>query len=243
MRILATLLSATLVAVTASAADTGFVDKTYKDDKGTEHKYVLFVPHDYKKGTPTPTILFLHGAGETKAKEGAKQGQMPVKVGIGPAIKKREKTFPFLTIIPQAPVRGWQAGGESAKMALAILADVEKEYSVDPKRIYLTGLSMGGFGTWSLAAAMPDKWAAIAPICGGGNPKMADKIKDISTWCFHGDADTAVKVQLSRDMIEAVKKAGGKPEYTEYPGVGHNSWDKAYGTDELYEWMLKQKRK
>lgn len=228
------------------AADTGFVDKTYTGADKVEHKYVLFVPHDYKKGTPTPTILFLHGAGETKPKDGAKTTgtpKMPAEVGIGPAIKKREKTFPFLTIIPQAPKFGWGAGSDGAKMALGILDQVEKEYSVDPKRVYLTGLSMGGMGTWSLALAMPDKWAAIAPVCGRGDPKSADKIKDLPTWAFHGDADTAVNVSGSRDMIAAMNKAGGKPKYTEYMGVGHNSWDKAYGTDELYTWFLEQKKK
>src|SRR4051794_5418966 len=117
------------VAMTARAADAGFLDKTYEAPDGTTYKYVLFVPHDYQKGTPAPTILFLHGAGETK---GGKK--MPAEVGIGPAIKKREKSFPFLTIIPQAPVRGWQADGQSAKMALGILGAVEKEYTVDPKR-------------------------------------------------------------------------------------------------------------
>ncbi|HKB35517.1 MAG TPA: hypothetical protein VKD72_03625, partial [Gemmataceae bacterium] len=125
---------------------TGFLDKVYKDKDGAEIKYVVFVPHDYKGDQPYPLILFLHGAGETKG--GSKQ---PVEVGIGTAIKKREKTFPFITIIPQAQTRGWQAEGANAKMALAMLEDVQKEYKVDPKRVYLTGLSMGGFGTWSLA--------------------------------------------------------------------------------------------
>jgi predicted peptidase len=243
MRILQTLFAAVAFAVAANAADTGFIDKTFKDSGGTEHKYVLFVPHDYKKDTPTPTILFLHGAGETKAKDGAKQGNMPVKVGIGPAIKKREKTFPFLTIIPQAPTFGWGAGSAGGKLAIAILEDVEKDYSVDKKRLYLTGLSMGGMGTWSHAVATPDKWAAIVPICGRGDPKQAEKIKDLPCWAFHGDDDKSVNVSGSRDMIEAIKKAGGDPKYTEYPGVGHNSWDKAYETDELYEWLLKQSKK
>jgi predicted peptidase len=246
MRTLHTLFSVVAFAVAANAADTGFIDKTFKDSAGTEHKYVLFVPHDYKKDTPTPTILFLHGAGETKQKEGAKTKgtpKMPVEVGIGPAIKKREKTFPFLTIIPQAPTFGWGAGSAGGKLALAILDEVEKDYSVDKKRIYLTGLSMGGMGTWSHAIATPDKWAAIVPICGRSDPKQAEKIKDLPCWAFHGDADTAVNVSGSRDMIEAIKKAGGNPKYTEYAGVGHNSWDKAYGTDELYEWMLKQSTK
>ena len=238
MRHLLTVALALTVAMTARAADAGFLDKTYTGPDGTEHKYVLFVPHDYKKGTPTPTILFLHGAGETK---GGKK--MPVEVGLGPAIKKREKSIPFLTIIPQAPVRGWQADGQSAKMALGILGAVEKEYTVDPKRTYLTGLSMGGFGTWSLAAAHPEKWAAIVPICGRGDTSKADKIKDVPVWCFHGDADTAVKVEGSRDMIAAIKKAGGSPKYTEYPKVGHDSWTRAYDTKELWAWLLEQKKK
>jgi len=242
MRRLLTLAAVTGLAMTSRAADTGFLDKTYGSPDGKTYQYVLFVPHDYKKGTPTPTILFLHGSGETK---GGKK--MPVEVGIGTAIKKREKSFPFITIIPQAPVRPWGPETEAGKMALGILADVEKNYSVDPTREYLTGLSMGGFGTWSIAAAMPDKWAAIVPICGGvrGNTQkeVAEKIKDIPTWVFHGDKDPAVPVQQSRDMVAALKKAGGEPKYTEYPGVPHNSWDKAYDTDELYKWLLEQKKK
>jgi predicted peptidase len=167
-----------------------------------------------------------------------------VEVGIGPAIKKREKNFPALVIIPQAEKgRNWQANSPDAKRALDILAEVEKEYKIDDKRVYLTGLSMGGMGTWSLAIAHPDRWAAIVPICGRGDTSKAATIKDLPCWCFHGDADQAVNVKGSREMIEAIKKAGGDPKYTEYPGVGHNSWDKAYGTDELYDWLFKQHKK
>ena len=126
---------------------------------------------------------------------------------------------------------------------MAIVAEVEKEYKVDPKRVYLTGLSMGGFGTWSLAIKDPTRWAAIVPICGGGDAKQAAKIKDLPCWCFHGDADPAVAVGMSRTMIQALKDAGGQPKYTEYPGVGHNSWDKAYATPDLYKWLLSQQRK
>src|SRR4051794_35820046 len=198
MRQLLTVAFGLTVAVSARAADAGFLDKTYTGPDGTEHKYVLFVPHDYKKGTPTPTILFLHGAGETLG--GKKQ---PVEVGLGPAIKKREQTFPFLAVFPQSQKRTWRAGSGDADRALAILAEVEKAYKVDPKRVYLTGLSMGGFGTWSLAAANPDRWAAIAPICGGGDAKQAEKIKAIPCWCFHGDDDRAVPVGLSRQMVKA----------------------------------------
>lgn len=239
-RLLFALVLAILPAAALAAEKTGFVDKKFKNADGHESPYVVFVPHDYDGKKEVPVILFLHGAGETK---GDKSNQMPVNVGIGPAIRKREKTFPFLTIIPQAETRGWAATTENAKRALAMLDEVTKEYKTDAKRVYLTGLSMGGMGTWSIATAMPDKFAAIAPICGGGDPKQAEKLKNLPIWAFHGDADASVPVARSRDMIEAVKKAGGSPKYTEYPKVGHNSWDKAYGTDELYEWLLKQTKK
>jgi predicted peptidase len=231
---------ATLAAGAVHAENTykvGFMDRVYKDSEGAEHKYVVFVPHDYKADKQYPVILFLHGSGETKG--GKKQ---PVDVGIGTAIKKQEKTFPFIVVIPQSEKRSWDANSSDGKMALAMLDAVCKDFKTDKNRLYLTGLSMGGFGAWSMAAAYPDKWAAIVPICGGGDVKSAVKIKNLPCWCFHGDADKAVKVERSRDMIKALEAAGGKPKYTEYPDVGHNSWDKAYGTDELYEWLLKQKK-
>jgi predicted peptidase len=140
-------------------------------------------------------------------------------------------------------VNNWQAAGENAKRALAMVEDVQKAYKIDGKRLYLTGLSMGGFGTWSIAVAHPKMFAAIAPICGGGDPTKAKEIVHIPCWCFHGDADTAVKVERSREMIAALKEAGGMPKYDEYPKVGHNSWDRAYGTDELYTWFLSHRLK
>jgi predicted peptidase len=226
------------LALSADSKATGFVDKTFKNADGTTSPYVVFVPKDYDGTKDYPVILFLHGSGESKG--GMKK---PVEVGIGTAIKHHEKTFPFITVIPQSEKRTWGAATEDGKRAMAILDEVMKEYKTDPKRVYLTGLSMGGFGTWSLAAAHPDKWAAIAPICGGGNPKEAEKIKDLPCWCFHGDADPTVKVEKSREMIDALKKAGASPKFTEFPGVGHNSWDKAYATAELYPWFLEHQKK
>jgi predicted peptidase len=222
----------------ADPVERGFLHRVFKDKDGNEAKYIVFVPHDYKGDRPYPLILFLHGAGETGT-----DGEKQAAVGIGPAIKKQEKTFPFIVVFPQSQKRTWKADSDDAQRALAIVAEVTKHYRVDPKRMYLTGLSMGGFGTWSLAAQYPDRWAAIVPICGGGNPADADKIKHIPCWCFHGDADKAVKVERSREMIQALKKAGGQPRYDEYPGVGHNSWDRAYGTADLYQWLLMQQLK
>jgi predicted peptidase len=240
--ILALALGTSSLVMAQDKPKTGFVDKTFKNDDGTTSPYVVFVPRGYDGTKEYPVILFLHGAGETKNPNAKKEGKMPVEVGIGPAIKKREKDFPFIVVIPRAEGFGWTAASANGKRALAMLDEVMKEYKVDPKRQYLTGLSMGGMGTWSIAIAHPDRFAAIVPICGRGDTSAAGKIKDLPCWCFHGDADTAVKVEGSRDMIDAIKKAGGKPKYTEYPGVGHNSWDKAYATDELYTWLLEHKK-
>jgi predicted peptidase len=233
------LLNSSAAARAADKNDHGFLDRIHKDPDGSEAKYVLFVPHDYTGDKPSPVILFLHGYGES-----GNDGKKQATVGLGTAIKANEKSFPFITIFPQAQENNWQAEGDDGLLAIRILDEVQKQYKVDPKRVYLTGLSMGGGGTWSLAVKYPDRWAAIVPICGiGGYIQQAEKIRHLPCWCFHGDADKAVPVELSRRMVEALKKAGASPKYTEYPGVGHNSWDKAYATNELYEWLLAQHRK
>jgi predicted peptidase len=232
-------LLAALVPLAARADDpkVGFVDRVYKSgDK--EYKYVLFVPHDYKPDSEPPVILFLHGKGS-----GGTDGKKQARVGLAAAIRKDEKKFPSVVVFPQSEKDTWAANSDDAKRAIDILAEVQKEYKTDSKRVYLTGLSMGGFGTWALAAKYPDKWAAIVPICGGGNAQTAAKIKDIPCWCFHGDADPIVDVEQSRRMIKALKDAGGSPKYDEFEGVGHNAWDRAYAKKELYEWLLMQKLK
>lgn len=224
----------------AGEVKTGFLDKVYKGNDG-DAKYVVYIPKDYGINDDQkayPVILFLHGAGETGT-----DGKKQAIVGLGKAIRTKKGNFPFIVVFPQSQKLTWRAGSADANRALAILDEVQKTYKTDKHRVYLTGLSMGGFGTWSLAAAYPNRWAAIAPVCGGGDIKIAEKIKDIPCWNFHGDADTAVNVKKSRDMIAALKKAGGNPRYDEYKGVGHNSWDRAYGTAELYTWFLKHSTK
>jgi len=231
------LLTVPLAAFAADPPKTGWQDRVFKE-AGGEVKYVLFVPPGYDPEKAYPVVLFLHGAGESGT-----DGKKQATVGLGKVVKKKEKDFPAIVIFPQSQKGGWGANSAEGKRALAILDEVCKEYKTDAKRIYLTGLSMGGFGTWSIAAAHPERWAAIVPVCGGGSPASAEKFKDLPCWAFHGDMDTTVKADKSREMIEALKKAGGTPKYTEYPGVGHNSWDKAYGTEELYDWLFKQARK
>ena len=120
---------------------------------------------------------------------------------------------------------------------MQMIAKMQKELPIDPKRLYVMGLSMGGYGTWDALQRYPEKFAAAVPICGGGDETAADRIK-APVWAFHGDADGAVPVQRSRNMIEAIRKAGGKPKYTEYPGVGHNSWSAAFKDPELLKWLF-----
>jgi predicted peptidase len=241
-------LVAIMVATPAVAAEKGsFINKKFKNEDGTESPYVVFVPGGHDKSKPAPVLLFLHGAGETKG-----GNAMPIDQGIAPHIKRMEdkkQFFKFITIIPQAeavktavPGR-WHPENPDGKRALAMLDEVVKEYNGDPKRLYLTGLSMGGFGTWAIAAAHPEKFAAIAPICGGGKAEWAEKIKDLPCWCFHGAEDKVVLPKLSVEMIDAIKKAGGKPRYSEMPYVGHNSWDAAYAHEELYPWLLSHTKK
>jgi predicted peptidase len=223
----------------AEPAKTGFVHKKFERSGGEAVDYVVFVPHSYDGKKESGVILFLHGSGETKGES----GKQPVDVGIGPYIRKNEKTFPYIVVFPQAQEKGWRPKGINGELALGMLDTTLKEYKIDANRVYLTGLSMGGFGTFNFAAAEPQRWAAIVPICGGGNTDWAEKIKDIPCWVFHGAVDPTVNVSKSRDMVEALKKAGGSPKYTEFPKAGHNCWDQAYATPALWTWLAEQKRK
>ncbi|HZE99076.1 MAG TPA: prolyl oligopeptidase family serine peptidase [Planctomycetota bacterium] len=220
----------------AKPEDTGFLDKTI-DVNGTAIKYVVFVPKGYSADKPHPTILFLHGSGE-QGDDGKKQAE----VGLGNAIRKAEDKWNYIVVFPQKPKArgGWM---DYEKLILDIMEKTKKEYKVDEKCYYITGLSMGGMATWALTCKYPDMWAAAAPICGRGNPAEAGKIKDLPIWNFHGDKDNAVPIKGSEEMIEAIKAAGGKPKFTIYPGVGHNSWDKAYQEETLYTWFLEHTKK
>lgn len=215
----------------------GFLDLVYKSPQGEESKYVLFVPADYQGDKPYPLILSLHGDGERGT-----DGKKPSKAGLGRAVKDKEKTFPFLTLFPQWR-KSWAADSEDGRRIMAILADVQKNFRVDPKRLYVTGMSSGGDSTWSYAVAYPDRWAGMVPVCGNGDPKDAPKIKHIPCWYFFGGADNKAWLKNAHEMVKALKDAGGEPIYTEYPGMGHGIWGKAYGTPELWEWLLKQHRK
>lgn len=215
--------------------------KPFKLDKTIQKKvrldYILYLPEDYgkDKNKQWPMVLFLHGAGE-RGSDVSK-----VKATGPPRMIADGKQFPFIMVSPQCPEDSWWDRENDALIGL--IDEIQSKYKVDKNRIYLTGLSMGGYGTWALSTAEPKRFAAIAPICGGGNPKKASAIKDIPTWAFHGDADNVVPLRQSQDMIDAIKAAGGKPKFTVYRGVGHDSWTPTYANEEFWKWLLEQKKK
>jgi len=195
-------------------------------------EYLLFLPLGYEKSRQSwPLMLFLHGSGESGT------NLAKVKVHGPPKVVESKPDFPFILVSPQSAGRGW-----SSDTFNALLDDVVRKYRVDKRRIYLTGLSMGGFGTWTFATAHPERFAAIVPICGGGNPADAKKLTSLPIWVFHGAKDPTVPVQRSRDMVEAIKAAGGNVKYTEYPEAKHDCWTETYDNPELYRWLLAQKR-
>ncbi len=212
-----------------------FIDKIYKDGKGGESKYTVCVPEGYDGKTPLPAVLFLHGSGQVGT-----DNRKQLEIGFAPAIRQHGMPFPFVGVFPQAR-ESWLATTDDGKRAMAILGAVEREYSTDPKRVYLTGVSMGGEGVWSLAVARPKRFAAIVPVCGGGDPNLAATLKDTPCWAFHGDADKMVPVRATSEMVRAITEAGGRPQYREYRGVGHNCWDRVYREADLYLWLQSQK--
>jgi predicted peptidase len=222
-----------------------------------EFRYRLLRPDSVagkgNHGDRYPLVLFLHGAGE-RGSDNAKQLKYLPTWLAEPAMRQRH---PCYVLAPQCRMDdrwvdvSWadtksspQPATPTVDLAAATKALEETlvREAVDPARIYLTGLSMGGFGTWDLAARMPSRFAAILPVCGGGDDDVADRIAALPIWCFHGDADTAVSVERSRSMIKAVKAAGGRPIYSELPGVGHDSWTPAYRDTFVLDWLFSQRK-
>ena len=208
------------------------------EGSGKKLGYLLYVPAGYKNDGDKkwPVILFLHGSGE----RGNGTTDLEKNKKHGPPKLIENQTKDFIVISPQCPKEDrWES-----KSLKGLLDEVTgKLKNADVNRVYLTGLSMGGFGSWMLAAEYPDVFAAVVPICGGGNPANAAKLKNLPIWVFHGDKDPAVKIEMSQAMIDALKAAGAKDvEFTIYPGVGHDSWTQSYANPKLYEWMLKHTR-
>ncbi len=197
--------------------------------------FLSYFPEGYDKDTDKkwPLLIFLHGAGERGTDLNL------VKKWGPPKMIAQGKDLPLIVVSPQCPENSYW----NLKHLDQLIESVIKNNRVDEKRIYLTGLSMGGFGTWALTALHPEKFAAIAPICGVGDPETAELLLDVPIWAFHGEDDKVVPVSGTIDIVEAIKAKGGtKAKMTVYEGVGHNSWSTTYANPELIEWFLKHKK-
>ena len=196
-------------------------------------QYLVYLPPDYKKDKKEwPLVLFLHGAGERGTDLNFVNRNGPTK------LVEEGKDFQFIMISPQCPLgQRWDALELSA-----LLDEIEKIYRVDKNREYVTGLSMGGEGTWKLIMAEPNRFAAAAPVCGrtGSSYLDACKLKDLPLWVFHGAMDDVVTLDESVRMVKALEQCGNDVKFTVYPKANHNAWDETYNNEELYKWLLEQ---
>lgn len=243
----------------ASAADGRVLPRTTQL-AGRTYAWQVFVPAAVLSGDETnpPVILFLHGNGQTGS-----DGLRQTEIGL-PAVIRERSDFPALVVMPQTPRGAWWGTPEIERMVLAALDAATAEFGGDPDRTYLTGLSLGGYGTWALAYRHPERFAALVPVCGGVTTRrsripvpdwhpsathpddpwaeMARAIAGIPVWVFHGGEDRRVPTEESRRMVAALEAAGAEPKYTEYPGVAHDSWVPAYREEGLYDWLFSQRR-
>lgn len=220
-----------------------FLKKVYEDDQGS-HRYQVFLPADYDKQKQYPTILYLHGSDEC-----GRDGEKQVQVGLGPLARSRAADFPFIVVFPQCETTRdhryllrWQSGSPDATRALKILEQVERDYSVDRGREIVTGWSMGGYGAWSLAMADPTRWAAVVPVSGGGDVTRVAALKGVPIWVIHGPKDRIVYPERSREMVAALKKAGGTVRYDEPKSEAHGVWQRAYDSEALETWLKNPRR-
>ncbi|GAA5130307.1 dienelactone hydrolase family protein [Luteolibacter yonseiensis] len=235
----------------STAADLQALEWKAKD--GTVVKYRWSAPEKIEAGKTYPLVLFLHGAGERGTDNSAQ-----LKHGVRAILNGAEKLGqPIFLIAPQCPPGRWwsPASLETGELTEAdkpnalvdavidLTKDTEKKFPVDPKRFYVTGISMGGFATWDVLGRESKHIAAAIPICGGGDPGLAKRYEKTPIWTFHGEADPVVPVKTTRTMVEALEKAGGKPKVTYYPGVEHDSWTQTYDNIEVIRWLFEQRLK
>jgi predicted peptidase len=226
---------------------TSFLEKGVTNAQGDRMRYLLFLPRPYENKVAYPLVLWLHGGGSRgdDLKQLLAHGD---RHGIGYLARSdNQLRYPAIIVAPQCPRNKLWASANGAqptteiKLVLEILDRVQAEYNVDKRRLYVMGMSLGGYGTWGIIAIRPGMFAAAVPICGGGETAKAVLMKNTSIWAFHGDEDELVDVSESRRMIAALKHVGGNPRYTEYKGVGHNAWERAFAEPDLLPWMFAQR--
>jgi predicted peptidase len=240
---------------TASAADAWqalYEANTYRDADGQVLPYRLLKPAKIEPRKTYPLVLFLHGAGERGTDNAAQ-----LLHGAGQfATPENRRKYPCFVVAPQCPLKqGWvevdwgrtshtmkEKPSTPLRLALELVDSLAAELPVDKGRIYVTGLSMGGYGAWEAAARRPDFFAAAVPICGGGDTAQAPRLKRLPIWAFHGEKDPAVPQRRTTAMIEVIRKVGGTPKMTIYPGAGHDCWTRTYADPEVLAWLFAQKK-
>lgn len=196
-------------------------------------QYLIYLPDGYESGDERwPMVLFLHGAGERG------DDLERLKAHGPPRLLAEGRALPFIVVSPQCPRgRYWLV-----PVLSGLLDEVLERWRVDEERIYVTGISMGGYGTWHLAEAHAERLAAILPICGGGDPNNAGELRDLPIWAFHGAKDPVVPLEESEVMVQAVRNAGGTVRFTIYPDAAHDSWTQTYEKPDWYQWLLSHRR-
>ena len=234
--------------VTGQHAQQDLFDKSLYINKKDTLPYRLLKPVNSAAQQLYPLVIFLHGAGE---RGNDNEAQIKHIKDLFLDSKNRVK-FPCFVLAPQCAKDQWWAKHNtdgsmrksptlSMKLVIELVDKIGSEFPIDLSRVYITGVSMGGYGAWDLLARFPYKFAAGVPVCGGGDERTVVNIKHIPVWAFHGAKDTLVPPSRSRSMIKALQNAGGSPVYTEYPDIAHNSWVPAYREPNLLPWLFKQK--
>lgn len=225
----------------------------FSGESGGKMPYRLLKPLDYNPEKSYPLVIFLHGSGERGDDNDAQ-----LKNGMQPFLDETNRDkYPAFVLAPQCPEgMTWaktaepddivftftEEPTEPMKLLLEIIAQVQHDFQIDDRRLYITGLSMGGYGTYDLLTRRPDMFAAAIVVCGAGDVRKVDRFKDVPLRIFHGEEDDAVPSDLSKVMVNALTSVGAKPKYTLYPEVGHNSWDLAYNEEKLFPWLFKKKK-
>ncbi len=239
-------------ASTKPEPSTLFEPRQFVGDDGQTLNYRLLKPAGFKSDKKYPLVIFLHGAGERGDDNAAQLKHCMAEL----CTPERREKYPCYVLAPQCPEGqkwadiDWSADqpaypeniSRSLGLTMQVVDSMLADSAIDSNRVYVCGLSMGGYGTWDALSRRPSFFAAAIPICGGGNADSVAAFKDVPLWCFHGTDDQAVKVEKSRVMIEALKAAGGAPRYTEYPGVGHDSWTQTFANNETFQWLFAQQR-
>lgn len=222
----------------------GFLGRVYKS-RSKAMPYRLFVPTGYDKTVAYPLVIWLHGGGSSGT-DNLAQISLDNKLGTHFWTRQEnQERHPAFVLAPQS-TGGWDSYSttglsDELKLLLEILDVVRKEYSIDASRIYVAGQSNGGIGAWGLITKKPGVFAAAIPLCGAGNTRLATRAAKTAVWAFHGAKDDVIPAKYSREMIAALKKAGGSPRYTEYKGLGHDIWETVFKEHELEEWLFAQR--